>query len=335
MEQKKTNLFRELAKYPDIVSFLKGSDNLQKLFDLLPNLSYERKLLYQDIYSDIGNTPITAMELPNGNILYVKRECDNGMGNNHYSRYWIIHLALAEAFGLIKKGETTFLEITSGSSGISLSLACEKLGYKLKIIIPENLPKGRVDAMTRQCTTIVKVPGYIGNCRDFFLHEKEKAEYYIPNHSEEKSDLISTVFSRVAYEFIESCGIVDNVILGLGNGSSTYSIGKVFKQNNPACRVYSFYPSTEKGKIVYGLYADNLSFRHIHLIQKEKLINQSLLIDDISIEDVYDYFCNYPIVREWGHSSLYALSLASKIIEDRSNQTVFTIAYDKIERYYE
>lgn len=335
MEQNKTNLYRELKKYPDIVAFLKDSDNLQKLFGLLPNLSEERKRLYQDTYSDVGNTPVTSIQLPNNNRLFVKRECDNGMGNNHYSRYWIIHLALAESLGLIKEKETTILEITSGSSGISLSMACEKLGYKLKIIIPDRLPKGRVDAMTRDCTTIVKVPGYIGSCRDFFMIEKDKAEYYLPNHSEEKSDLISSVFSRIAYEFIGEFGAVDNVILGLGNGSSTYSVGRVFKQNRPQCKVYSFYPSSDRGKIVYGLYADNLSFRHISLMQKEALVDKELIIDDVSFENVYQLYNNYPIVKEWGHSSLYALFLALKIVENKSDETLFSIAYDKIDRYYE
>ena len=330
-----TNLYRELIKYPQLVDFLHSSEDLHYLFDVLPHLSEERKMVYKELYSKVGNTPVTTILLPNDNKLFVKRECDNGMGNNHYSRYWIIHLALAESLGLIKRGDTTILEISSGSSGISLSMACKELDYKLKIIIPENLPKGRVDAMNRDCTTIIKVPGYLGNCREFFLQEKDKADYYIPNHSEEKADLISFVFSRVAYEFISKYGTVDNVVLGLGNGSSSYSIGKVFKKDNSACKIYSFYPSTNNGKIVFGLYADNLTFRHINLIQREKLVEKEFYIDDISLDSVYDIFSNYPIVKDWGCSSLFALFFASRIVEGKSNKSVFSVAYDKINRYYE
>lgn len=328
-----TNLYRELIKYPNVYPFIKGQESLQKMFAILPNLSPERKALYESLYSNVGNTPITVIPLPNNNKLFVKMECENDMGNNHYSRYWLVHLALAESFGLIKANDTTILEITSGSSGISLSMACEQLGYGLKIIVPENLPKGRIDAMTRKCTTIVKVPGYIAKCKSYFLEEKSKANYYLPNHSEEKADLISFVFSRIAYEFIDKCGVPDNVLLGLGNGSTTYGISKVFKSQNPSCKVYSFYPSVGSSKIVYGLYADNLPFRHIKQTQKEILVDCEVYTDDMAIENAYKLFSDTPIVREWGHSTLYALLLASKIAENRQDESFFTIAYDKIERY--
>lgn len=260
-------------------------------------------------------------------------ECENGMGNNHYSRYWLIHLALAEAFGLININETTILEITSGSSGISLSMACEQLGYKLKIIVPESLPKGRLEAMTRKCTTIVKVPGYIGNCRKFFLEEKNKADYYLPNHSEEKADLISMVFSRIATEFLTDYGSVDNVIVGLGNGSSTYAVANKFRSNCPDCMVYSYYPSASNGKIVYGLYADNLSFIHIIRTQKEGLVDEEFFTDHFDIEDIYSCFQDCEIIKEWGMSSVYALGIAYQLAKSMEGKTFFSIAYDRIDRY--
>lgn len=328
----RTNLNRELVKYPEIVTFLKGTMSLQELFDLLP-LAPDRTALYRMLYAPVGHTPVSILPLPGDNRLYVKQECENGMGNNHYSRYWLVHLALAEAFGLIREGETTILEITSGSSGISLSMACEALGFKLRIIIPEHLPKGRIDAMTRPGTTIVKVPGYIGSCRDFFLQEKDKANYYLPNHSEEKSNLISDVFARVAHEFIGEYGPVDHVLLGLGNGSSTYGIAKAFKVASPACDICSFYPSPHSNRVVYGLYADNLTFKHINMIEKETLIDRERFIDDISLDRVYNLYGANPVILQWGHSSLYALYLAAQLAEKRQGDTFFSIAYDKIERY--
>ena len=260
-------------------------------------------------------------------------ECENGMGNNHYSRYWLIHLALAEAFGLIQRDETTILEITSGSSGISLSMACAQLGYKLKIIVPETLPKGRIDAMTRECTTIVKVPGYIGNCREFFSEEKNKADYYLPNHSEEKADLIAMVFSRIAIEFLQDYGTIDNVIVGLGNGSSTYAVANKFRSICPDCMVYSYYPSASNGKIVYGLYADNLSFIHIIRTQKEGLVDEEFFTDHFDLEDIYSCFQDYEIIKEWGMSSLYALGIAYQLAKSMEGKTFFSIAYDRIDRY--
>lgn len=328
-----TNLYRELIKYPNIISFLEGTSDLQKLFSLLPNISKERISLYESLYNSIGNTPVVTIDLPNRNILYVKQECENDLGNNHYSRYWIIHLALAESLGLIDK-TTPILEISSGSSGIALSMACELLGYSLRIIVPEMLPKGRIEAMERDCTTIIKVPGYLANCKQFFMEEKNRFNYYIPNHSEEKADLITNVFSRIAVEFYRDYGIVDNAILGLGNGSSTYSVGKTLKKYCPKCKIFSFYPSLTSGKVVYGLYADNLSFIHIIKAQKEGLVYKDMFTDEFQIDGVAHLFPQHPIVTRWGHSSLYAIDIANKLAEQTESESFFTIAYDNIERYH-
>ena len=329
-----TNLYRELIKYPNIISFLKGTSDLQELFSLLPNISKERILLYESLYNSIGNTPVVKINLTNRNLLYVKQECENGLGNNHYSRYWIIHLALAESLGLIEPKKTTILEISSGSSGIALSMACELLGYSLRIIVPEMLPKGRIEAMESDCTTIIKVPGYLAECKRYFMEEKNKYDFYIPNHSEEKADLITDVFSRIAVEFYRDYGNVDNAILGLGNGSSTYSVGKTLKKYCPKCKVFSFYPSLTSGKVVYGLYADNLSFIHIIKAQKEGLVYKDIFTDEFLIDEVAHAFSQQPIITQWGHSSLFAIDIANKLAEHSEGESFFTIAYDKIERYH-
>ena len=63
------------------------------------------------------------------------------------------------------------------------------------------------------------------------------------------------------------------------------------------------------------------------------LIDGALFIDDIPLEEVRSLYDNTPIVRQWGHSSLYSLYLAAKMAESRCGETFFSIAYDKIERY--
>src|ERR1700757_2668557 len=55
------------------------------------DLSFERIALYRHLESKIGNTPLVELHnvLPNNNRLFIKNECDNGIGHSHYDRVYI------------------------------------------------------------------------------------------------------------------------------------------------------------------------------------------------------------------------------------------------------
>jgi cysteine synthase len=325
------NLFVELEKHPSILSFLEGREDLSNLFDLLPELSKERNKLYKKLYKDIGNTPVYTLPLKNDNKLYIKLECDNQMGNNHYSRYWLIHLALAEAFKIIIPFETNIIEVTSGSSGISLSMACQKLGYQLTIIVPEILPKGRIQPMEKAGAVVVKAPGYIDACieklKEFLLVD----DYYAANHSEEKSNLITYVFSRIATEQIKTYGVPDIGILGLGNGTSTEAVARTFKDAKKDIKIYSYYPAFDSKQIIFGLYGPNVNLKHIS--SAKELVDEMFYTSDLEIEEMSLDFRNDPIISNLGVSSLYAIKLAQILADRTEGLTYFSIGYDNINRY--
>lgn len=328
-----TNLYRKLVKQKEILEFLKTDSPLENIFDLLP-LDSGRRIIYKTLYSGIGNTPIHEVTLPNDNVLFIKLESANLCGENHYSRYWLIHLALAESFRLIMPQVSKIIEVTSGSSGISLAIACKQLGYQLTLIVPDLLPAGRVKPMLASGAHLIRVNGYIKNCIERLNIEKCRDDYYSPNHSEEKSDLICFVFARIASEFIgakKKCP--DKVILGLGNGTSLFGIANRFKLENPAVEVYSFCPDKDKEQIVFGLYADNLFFRH--MLESDRLINKKMYIQKFNCEDIRRKFIDDAVILSLGHSSLYGIDLACNLAEVSKNQTFFTVGYDKIERYYD
>lgn len=328
-----TNLYRKLVNQKEIIDFLKSDSPLENIFDLL-SLDSNRIIIYKALYSGIGNTPIHEVALPNDNTLFIKLESTNSCGENHYSRYWLIHLALAESFQLIIPQISKIIEVTSGSSGISLAIACKQLGYQLTLIVPELLPAGRVKPMLDSKVNLIRVKGYIKNCIERLNKEKHKDNYYSPNHSEEQSDLICFVFARIASEFIsvkKKCP--DKIILGLGNGTSLYGIAHRFKLENPVTEIYSFCPDKDKEQIVFGLYADNLFFRH--MLESDRLINKKMYIQKFNCEDIRRKFIDDAVILSLGHSSLYGIDLACNLAEVSKNQTFFTVGYDKIERYYD
>ena len=329
----KTNLYRELTKRPLLISFLEGEKNLSEIFGLLPELSSERKELYQVLYHGIGNTPIYTLPLNNGNKLQIKLECQNNMGNNHYSRYWLIHLALAEAFEIIVPHQTKIAEVTSGSSGISLSFACKQLGYNLTMLVPETLPKGRIQPMEEAGATVIKAKGYIDACVEKLKELLATNEYYAANHSEEKSNLITYVFSRIASEYKLSYGLPDIAILGLGNGTSTEAVAKCFKQAPAATKIYAYYPSFDSKQVIFGLYGPNVELKHI--APARELIDVVFNTADLEIEQIKSDYVHDEIISNLGISSLYAIKFAQILAEETRGLTYFSIGYDNINRYYE
>lgn len=319
----------------DLVDFLRSDKNIAEIFNLKSSISHQRIDLYRDCYHNIGNTPYHRIPLRNGNKLFVKLEYKNAMGHNHYSRYWIPYLFIAETLGLITPGEDHILEVTSGSSGIALAHACEGLGYGLTIVVPDSLSSARYRAMEKPCVTIVPVTGYIDACIQKMLEIRDTGNYFMANHAEEKADIITAVFARIAHEFIREVGTPDFSILALGNGTSAEAVTTTFQrhQGNRRCWFLAYHPdfSQKETKPVLGLLPPNVKFRHVESM-KEK-------IDTVEFTNQYDitsvrnqYYYDEEIQR-FGQTTLYGLAIAQKLSKEIRGQTMFAIGYDTIDMY--
>lgn len=318
---------------PDLINFLDGKNDLGQIFNLSTSIDDERLHIYKKLYFGIGNTDYYRINLANNNKLHIKMEYANAMGNNHYSRYWIIYLFICETLSIIIPEETHIIEVTSGSSGIALSMACEALNYKVTILVPEILPENRVNPMRRTNTTIIRVQGYINNCIVELRKLLETGNYYATNHSEEKSNIITKTFSRIGYEITNQNIKPDFAILAMGNGTSTEGIAKPLKAVFPQVTVLSYHPDLDNrpDDIVFGLIGANIECRHIPLAMPyvdEIKLTSGINLDDIRYEFRYDTEIN-----NLGYSSLYGIHFAQQLSKKVKNKTFLTIGYDKIDRY--
>src|SRR5690606_28577380 len=99
---------------------------------------------YLTIEDTIGNTPLVQLKvIPGGdaahrnNVILGKLEGNNPAGSvKDRPALWMIRGA--EARGQIKQGDT-LIEATSGNTGIALAMAAAMRGYKMVLIMPENL----------------------------------------------------------------------------------------------------------------------------------------------------------------------------------------------------
>lgn len=320
-----------LESRQDIKAFMDGEADMHLLFDLPSSIPAERVARYKKLYAGIGNTSCYTIPLANDNLLRIKMEYANGMGNNHYSRCWIPYLFIAETLGVIVPEETHLLEVSSGSAGISLSMAANFLDYKLTLVIPDKLPKGRTAPMEYYGANLVKVPGYIGNCIKEMRRLLVRNTYFPCNHSEENADLLVKIDKRIAIEYKAVYGTPDYCIIGLGNGTSTYAIFDYWTSFKKQMELVTYHPDLTKPEVVFGLYTSNVNLRHIE--PALSMATERLYTSEMDIDMVRKLFCFDTEISNLGESSLYAIFIALEKAKHVASKTFFTIGYDKRDRY--
>ena len=115
---------------------------------------------YDDVLGLIGNTPMVGIhELsPNPRVrIFAKLEGQNPGGSSK-DRIALKMVDLAEADGLLHEGDT-ILEPSSGNTGIGLAMVARRRGYRLRVVMPENVSVERRQLLEIFGAEIVLSPG--------------------------------------------------------------------------------------------------------------------------------------------------------------------------------
>ena len=116
------------------------------------------KATYHTLADCIGNTPLVRLQRLTGdsaNTVLVKLEGNNPAGSvKDRPAYNMIHQA--QLRGDIKPGDT-LIEATSGNTGIALAMVAAILGYRLILIMPDNMTEERRAAMKAYGAELVLV----------------------------------------------------------------------------------------------------------------------------------------------------------------------------------
>ena len=112
----------------------------------------------------IGNTPlveVSALSPTPGVRILVKLEGQNP-GGSVKDRIALAMVTAAEADGRLRPGQT-ILEPSSGNTGIGLALVCRLKGYRLRVVLPENVSPERRQLLEIFGAEIVLSPGEEGS----------------------------------------------------------------------------------------------------------------------------------------------------------------------------
>lgn len=209
---------------------------------------------YPSIVDAIGHTPLVEIPrmCPNPNVrLYAKLEFMNPTGSvkDRVARALIEDL---ERSGRLSPG-SIIIEPTSGNTGIALAMIARRKGYRVAVVLPDNVTRERRQLLALFGAEIIDSPGALGSNGAVALAKKIVAEdprfvmpYQYGNPANPGAHEDGT-----AEEIIADCPEVDVFVAGLGTGGTLMGVGRRLKRHNPELKVYAAEPLP--GEKVQGL----------------------------------------------------------------------------------
>jgi [CysO sulfur-carrier protein]-thiocarboxylate-dependent cysteine synthase len=128
---------------------------------------------------------------------------------------------------------TIILEPTSGNTGIALAMICKRKGYKLRVVMPDNVTQERTQLLKMYGAEIVYSPGDQGSNGAVAMAEAMAASdpaYYMPYQYGNPANPLAH-YNGTALEILDELdGQVDAFVAGLGTGGTLMGHARRFKE---------------------------------------------------------------------------------------------------------
>ena len=209
---------------------------------------------YGDIIQAIGNTPLVELKRLSpkpGVRIWAKLESHNPTGSikDRVARSLIED---AEEKGSIAPGQT-ILEPTSGNTGISLAMICSRKGYRLKVVMPDNVTPERTQLLKMYGAEIVYSPGSKGSngAVEMALEMAAgDASYFMPYQYGNAANPAAH-YNGTAPEILEELDEISAFVAGLGTGGTLMGVGRRLKEEREGVLIVAAEPM--HGEPVQGL----------------------------------------------------------------------------------
>ena len=209
---------------------------------------------HDDILGLIGDTPLVGIHAlsPNPDVkIYAKLEGQNPGGSSKDRIAWSM-VQLAERDGVLRPGDT-IVEPSSGNTGIGLALVARLRGYRLRVVMPENVSIERRQLLAIFGAEVVLSPADEGSNGAIRLSEKLAAEdpslVRLFQYGNPANPLAH--YEGTGPEIWRDCPEVDVFVAGLGTSGTLMGVGRYLKEQNPRVRVVAVEPPA--GELVQGL----------------------------------------------------------------------------------
>jgi cysteine synthase B len=206
---------------------------------------------YQSIEATIGNTPLVRLQriggdenARRGNVILGKLE-GNNPGGSVKDRPAYSMIRRAEQRGEIRPGDR-LIEATSGNTGIALAMIAAMKGYRMTLIMPDNLSAERRASMTAYGAELILTPASKGGmeyARDLAMEMQAKREGRVLDQFANADN------PRAHYEttgpeiWTDTGGRVTHFVSAMGTTGTIMGVSRFLKETKPAVQIVGAQPA--------------------------------------------------------------------------------------------
>ncbi len=281
---------------------------------------------YESILDAIGHTPLVAIPSmsPNPAVhIYAKLEFLNPTGSvkDRPARALIEDLEARGALG----PDSIILEPTSGNTGIALAMIARRKGYRIALVMPDNVTMERRQMAALFGAEVIDSPGRLGSNGAIAMAKElvaRDARFVMPyqygNPANPRAHEETT-----GPEILADCPEVDAVVAGLGTGGTLMGVARFFGRAKPAVRMIAAEPLP--GEDVQGLRSLDEGF--VPEILDPTLLSAKYLVSNRdAISAVRDLIAKEGIFA--GPSSGAVLVAAARVAREMESGTIVAILPD-------
>ena len=290
---------------------------------------------YPTLEDSIGKTPLVRLQrlgaaecAARGNVILGKLEVNNPAGSVK-DRPDLSMIARAQERGDIQPGDT-LIEATSGNTGIALAMAAAIKGYRMVLIMPEDLSIERAQTMKAFGAELILTPksGGMEYARD--LAQQMQAE----GRGRVLDQFANPDNPRIHYEttgpeiWADTQGKVTHFVSAMGTTGTITGVSQFLKEQNPAVRIIGVQP--EEGSRIPGI--RKWPQAYLPKIYNADHVDELMYVSQEAAEDM----CRRMAREEGifaGISAAGACWVAQQLAHTESNATIVFIVCDRGDRY--
>ena len=200
---------------------------------------------YKTIDQCVGGTPLVRLQRLNpnpSNIILGKLEGNNPAGSVK-DRAALKMISEAENRGEIHPGDT-LIEATSGNTGIALAMVAAIKGYKMILIMQENLSQERRDAMTAYGAELILVSEQLGmeGARDLANEMSQDGKGLQLNQFANEDNPNAHTSSTAKEIWNDTNGEITHFVSSMGTTGTIMGVSKYLKEKNPSIQIIGIQP---------------------------------------------------------------------------------------------
>lgn len=292
----------------------------------------------ESVLDIIGKTPMISLKKLSGANIYAKAEYLNPGGSikDRVAKYMIEQ---AEARGELKAG-MTIMEPTSGNTGIGIALTGVQKGYRVVIVMPENMSEERKKIILALGAELIltkaedSIGGSVSKVRE--LKSKDPA-IFVPQQFENPDNPEAHYLYTAPEIWTQMDGKADIFVSGLGSGGTLGGVGKFIKERNPCAVVIAVEPKNVSALLGHepGLHKiQGIGDGFVPSVLDVSLIDEVIEVtDDDAVNTARDLSRIQGILvgTSSGANVWASMKAAQKYGADKN---IITVLPDRVERYF-